>query len=101
EADAAGARRAGPARCRPARTPPGGAVTVDEVQKFQGGRSAMVRALGVGIVMLAITFAWMVKDPRTTLFSYLVAFVYWAGLGLGGLILLMIFHAFHAKWMVV
>jgi hypothetical protein len=76
-------------------------VTVDEVQKFQGGRSAMVRAAGVGIVMLAITFAWMVKDPKTTLFSYLVAFTYWVGLGLGALLLLMIFHAFHAKWMVV
>jgi hypothetical protein len=76
-------------------------VTVDEVQKFQGGRSAMVRAAGIGIVMLAITFAWMAKDPHTTLFSYLVAFVYWAGLGLGALILTMIFHAFHAKWMVV
>jgi hypothetical protein len=35
------------------------------------------------------------------MFSYLVAFCYWAGVGFASLVLLQIFHAFHAKWMVV
>ena len=37
----------------------------------------------------------------TLLFAYLTAFVYWLGLSLGALLLLMIFHASHAKWPVV
>ena len=35
------------------------------------------------------------------LFSYLVAFAYWLGLGLAGLVLLMIFHAAKAHWPIV
>jgi hypothetical protein len=75
-------------------------VTVD-VQKFQGGRSWLVRAVGAGVLFLVATALLGFKDPRTALFSYLVAYCYWAGLALAGLVLLMIFHAFHAKWMVV
>jgi hypothetical protein len=75
-------------------------VTVD-VQKFQGGRSWLVRAGGLGIVGLAITLVLGLKDPRTALYSYLVAYTYWAGIALASLVLLMIFHTFHAKWMVV
>ncbi len=72
-----------------------------DVQKFDGGRAWMTKAAGVGVLGLAITFGFMAKDPKTALFSYLVAFTYWAGVGFASLVLLMIFHAFHAKWMVV
>jgi hypothetical protein len=75
-------------------------VTVD-VQKFQGGRSWMLRAGGAGVLFLVATALLGLKDPRTTLFSYLVAYSYWAGIALASLVLLMIFHTFHAKWMVV
>jgi len=77
-------------------------VTADvDVQKFHGGKAWLVRAASTGAVGLLITLAWMFEDPKTALYSYLVAFVYWAGIALASLVLLMIFHAFHAKWMVV
>jgi hypothetical protein len=75
-------------------------VTVD-VQKFQGGQAWMVRAGAVGIIGLLATLGLGFANPKVTLFSYLVAFCYWAGLALTSLILLMIFHTFHAKWMTV
>jgi hypothetical protein len=58
----------------------------------------MVRAGSLGVLGLGVTFAWMLKDPRVALYSYLVAFAYWAGVALASLVLLMLFHTFHAKW---
>jgi hypothetical protein len=75
-------------------------VEVD-VQKFQGGRSWMVRTGALGVILLAATLMLGLRDPQTTLYSYLVAFTYWAGIALGALVWLMIFHTFHAKWMTV
>ena len=77
-------------------------MTTVDVQKFHGGRAWMTRALVLGLLGLGATLGWMAgTDTKTALFSYLVAFCYWAGLGLGALILTMIFHAFHAKWMTI
>ena len=76
-------------------------VEVEDFQKFQGGRSWMARAGVLGVIGLAATVAGLVSSPKEAYFSYLVAFCYWAGVGLMSLLLLMIFHAFHAKWMVV
>lgn len=73
-----------------------------DVQKFHGGRSWMTRAGVLGLLGLGATLGSMFgPDRRPELFSYLLAFVYWAGLALASLVLLMIFHAFHAKWMTV
>jgi hypothetical protein len=72
-----------------------------EVQKFQGGGGAMAKAGLIGVVGLLLTVAGLFVDRRPALFSYLVAFSYWAGIALAALILLMIFHAFRAKWPVV
>ncbi|HEY4590818.1 MAG TPA: hypothetical protein VIJ61_00325 [Thermoanaerobaculia bacterium] len=72
-----------------------------EIGKFQGGRSWMVRAGVIGVIFLALTVVLGLKDPRTALFSYLVGYTFWAGVALASLVLLMIFHTFHAKWMVV
>jgi hypothetical protein len=69
--------------------------------RFDGGRGLMMGGALGGLVLLAATFAGLAIDPQHTMFSYLVAFCYWAGLGMAALILLMIFHAFGAKWMVV
>ena len=42
------------------------------------------------------------RSSRTdACFSYLVAFAYWAGISMASVILLMIFHAIHASWMVM
>ena len=72
-----------------------------ELQKFDGGRSLMAGAGAVGIIGLVASLAGIAMDPRPALFSYLWAFAYWAGISLAAVLLLQIFHAFRAKWMVV
>jgi hypothetical protein len=69
--------------------------------KYQGGGGVFAYAAGVGLVFTGIAAAGVALDRKAGLFSYLVAFAYWAGIALASLILLMIFHAFRAKWMVV
>jgi hypothetical protein len=76
-------------------------VKVD-LQKFDGGRSLMMGAGAVGVLGLLGTFAGMASgDARPAFFSYLFAFVYWGGIALASVVLLQIFQAFRAKWMVV
>ena len=73
-----------------------------DVQKYDGGRSLMIGAGAVGILGLLGTFAGMASaDARPAFFSYLFAFAYWGGIALASVVLLQIFHAFRAKWMVV
>jgi hypothetical protein len=76
-------------------------VSVENLRRFDGGRTWMVRAATVGVVFLAVTLALGFKDAGSTLFSYLVGYTYWGGIALGTLLWLMIFHTFHAKWMTV
>ena len=71
------------------------------LQPFAGGRSWILGGGLAGLILLGATFAGMTTDPRQTMFSYLVAFAYWTGLALGALVLLMIMHAFKAKWVTV
>jgi len=55
-----------------------------------------------GIVLLALTLAGGgMTSPKETFYSYLVAFAYWCGIAFASLLLLMIFHATHARWMVI
>jgi hypothetical protein len=76
-------------------------VEVEDFQKFQGGRAAMRNAIIVGVLGLAGFAVGLAKDPNAAYQAYLIAFAYWAGVAIGSLLLLMIFHAFHAKWMTV
>lgn len=72
-----------------------------DVQKFQGG-SSWLRLFGVlGGLLTAISIVMAFIGGSAGAYSYLLGYAYWAGIGLGSLILLMIFHAFRAKWMVV
>ena len=71
------------------------------LQPFAGGRSWILGGGLGGLALLGATFGWMTVDPRQTMFSYLVAFAYWTGIGLAALVLLMIMHAFKAKWVTV
>ena len=72
--------------------------------RFQGGRSLMMGGAAGGLVLVIATLAGLAmgeEQARHTMFSYLVAFAYWGGISMASLLLLMIFHAFGAKWMVV
>jgi hypothetical protein len=76
-------------------------VEVEDFQKFQGGKSAMTKAAVAGVLGLIVFAIGLAQDPKAAYHSYLIAFTYWAGVAIGSLLLLMIFHAFHAKWMTV
>lgn len=72
--------------------------------RFQGGRSLMMGGAVGGLVLVLATLAGLAMGPeqaKHAMFSYLVGFTYWGGIGMASLLLLMIFHAFGAKWMVV
>jgi hypothetical protein len=83
----------------PASTP---TVASLKVEPFKGGNSLMLGGAGLGLVLLLATLAggWATA-PKETLFSYLVAFAYWCGIGFASVLLLMIFHATHARWMTI
>jgi hypothetical protein len=82
-------------------------VTELAFQRFQGGRGTFTKALVVGLIGTGVALAGafgLLGDKaahKSALYAYLIAFVFWAGLALGSLVLLMIFHAFRAKWPVV
>ncbi len=75
-------------------------VAID-APKFEGGQGLMRLAGGLGAVGMLGALAGVFVDAKAAFFSYLVAFTYWAGIALASLIMLMIFHAFRAKWPVV
>lgn len=72
-----------------------------KVNKFQGGKSWMTNAAIVGVLGTGASVATMLTGSRPAQFSYLFGFCYWAGIAFTSLLLLMIFHAFRAKWMTV
>jgi hypothetical protein len=80
----------------------GGPVeAISDIQRFEGGQTLMKGAGAVGLVGVLATFAGTAIDARAAMFSYLWAFAYWAGLALASVVLLLIFHAVNARWMVV
>jgi hypothetical protein len=58
-------------------------------------------ALVIGIVGLALSAVGFMFDSTHFYFSYLVAFVFWVTLALGGLFFLMVNHLTGAKWSIV
>lgn len=72
-----------------------------DIQRFVGGKGWVAKMGGLGALGLAAAIGGFFVDRKQAAFSYLVAFTYWAGIALASLILIMIFHAFRAKWMVV
>jgi len=73
-----------------------------KIEPFRGGSKLMVGTGVIGLLLLIVTLAggWA-TSPKDTLYSYLVAFAYWAGIGFASVLLLMIFHAVHARWMTI
>ena len=57
----------------------------------------------VGLVLLVAHAGGLagMTDPKDAFYSYLVAFAYWAGIAFASVLLLMIFHATHARWMTI
>jgi hypothetical protein len=73
---------------------------VVQIDRFQGGKQWLVAGGGLGLVLVLATLGGFALDAKTASFSYLVAFAYWAGIAFASVLLLQIFHATRAKWMV-
>jgi hypothetical protein len=61
----------------------------------------MLLCTAVGVIGLLLTFVGVAVSPHQALTSYLLAFAFFGGLSLSALVLVMSFHAAHAKWTVV
>jgi hypothetical protein len=72
-----------------------------KVTRFEGGRPTAIRALVVAVVGLGLTLLGGLFDPQRALQAYHVAFVYWAGIAVGALLINMVFQAAKARWYVV
>jgi hypothetical protein len=73
-----------------------------KIEPFRGGNQLMVGGGIAGLVLLALTLVGgVMTSPKETFYSYLVAFAYWCGIAFASVLLLMIFHATHARWMVI
>jgi hypothetical protein len=66
--------------------------------RFSGGRTLMLGAAIAGAVGLVVTALLGFANPRETLFAYLIAFVYWLGLSIGGITLVMANNSASARW---
>jgi hypothetical protein len=71
------------------------------IEPFRGGAKWLTAGGLAGVACLILTLIGAFISPQETSFSYLVAFAYWAGISMASVILLMIFHATHARWMVI
>ncbi|HXN55928.1 MAG TPA: hypothetical protein VN874_06645, partial [Myxococcales bacterium] len=71
------------------------------LERFGGGRQPMLLATGAGALGLALTLLGGIAAPQEALISYLTSFVFWLGIALGGLILVMAFNTARARWMIV
>jgi hypothetical protein len=68
---------------------------------FKGGGGWLMGGGLVGALLTIVTIAMMATGSQDAAFSYLMAFSYWAGIAYASVILLMIFHATHARWVTV
>lgn len=58
-------------------------------------------ALGVGVAGVVASVAGVFMDHKTFYFAYLVAFMFWMAIALGGLFFTMIHHLVGAEWSIV
>lgn len=69
-----------------------------DLRPYQGGRSWMLGAAIAGAVGLVLTFIGMAVSPQRALLAYLIAYVFWLGMAIGGVSLVMANHASGARW---
>jgi hypothetical protein len=76
-----------------------------QIDRYAGGQKWLVAGGGLGLLLTVASVAGLfMGDDQTRRISggsYLVGFTYWCGLAMASVILLQIFHATRAKWMVV
>jgi hypothetical protein len=72
-----------------------------DLAPFKGGGSWVMGGGLVGAALTIITIAMMWTGSKDACYSYLAAFAYWGGISFASVILLMIFHATHARWVTV
>ena len=72
-----------------------------EVPRYSGGGKLILISGAAGAIGMVATIILFVVQPQQTLFSYLVALVFWLTISVGMLGWLASFHAAHARWMVV
>ncbi len=76
-----------------------------QIERYQGGQKWLLGGGALGLVLTLASVAGLFMGDADTQkiagASYLIAFAYWCGLAMASVILLMIFHATRAKWMVV
>ncbi len=69
--------------------------------KLTGESKFGVIALGVGVAGVAASVAGLFIDHKTFYFAYLVAFMFWMAIALGGLFFTLIHHLVGAEWSIV
>jgi len=76
-----------------------------QIDRFQGGQKWLTAGGGLGLLLVILSVAGLFigdeDQQRLAGACYLVAFAYWCGIAMASVLLLMIFHATRAKWMVV
>jgi hypothetical protein len=76
-----------------------------QIERYAGGQKWLVAGGGLGLLLtlasVGLMFAGDADAKKIAGASYLVGFAYWCGLAMASVILLQIFHATRAKWMVV
>src|SRR5207248_4217481 len=65
---------------------------------YTGGRREMIGAALAGAAGLVLTLIGALFSPQRALLAYLIAWVYWLGLAIGAMTLVMGHHAAGARW---
>jgi len=65
---------------------------------YAGGRKEMLIAAVVGVAGIALTLLGMAISPQKALLAYLIAYVYWLGLAIGAVTLVMSNYSAGARW---
>ena len=65
---------------------------------YTGGRREMMGAAAAGAAGLVLTLIGAIFSPQRALLAYLIAWVYWLGLAIGAITMVMGHHAAGARW---
>ena len=64
---------------------------------YTGGRKEMIGAAAAGAAGLVLTLIGAIFSPERALLAYLIAWVYWLGLAIGAITMVMGHHAAGAR----
>jgi hypothetical protein len=65
---------------------------------YTGARTLMLGSAVAGVIGLVLTFIGAAFSPQPALLAYLISYVFWLGLAVGALTLVMANHAAGARW---